>query len=78
MCCPHAFKKPVNIAVVLKRPRDGNEWSEACDFVGHTDPVVCASFNPRTFRRAAAPGSDGQVRLLDVVQPAWRVKTVWK
>ena len=55
LCCPHAFKKPVNIATVLKRPAAGSEWKEECDFVGHTDPVVCAAFNPRAFRRAPLP-----------------------
>ena len=60
LCCPHAFKKPVNVAVALCRPTSGTAWVEACDFVGHTDPVVCAGFNPRTFRRrAAAPSADG-------------------
>ena len=59
LCCPHAFKKPVNIAVVLRRPASGSEWMQECDFVGHSDPVVCAAFNPRTFRRAQTANGDG-------------------
>ena len=62
LCCPHAFKKPVNIAVVLRRPTSGSEWEQECDFVGHSDPVVCAAFNPRTFQRvapAAPAAADG-------------------
>lgn len=57
LCCPHAFKKPVNIAVVLRRPASGSEWAEECDFVGHEDPVGCVAFNPCTFRRDAPVGS---------------------
>ena len=29
-----------------------DEFSEECDFVGHTDPVACAAFNPKIFRHA--------------------------
>ena len=28
LCCPHAFKKPVHIAVVLRRPKSGNAWAQ--------------------------------------------------
>ena len=53
LCCPHAYKKPANIAVVHRRPAGaGQEWPHECDFVGHSNPVVCAAFNPRIFRRA--------------------------
>ena len=48
LACPHAFKRPVHIAVVLKRPTSGAEWREECDFVGHDDPVGCSTFTPRT------------------------------
>ena len=34
LCCPHAYKKPVNIAVVLRRPLQGSTWQQECDFVG--------------------------------------------
>ena len=42
---------------MLRRPAAGTEWAQECDFVGHSDPVVCAAFNPRTFRRAAPAAS---------------------
>ena len=34
----------------------GSQWEEECDFVGHSDPVVCTSFNPRVFRRVPKDG----------------------
>lgn len=53
----HAVKKPADIAVVLRRPAEGSTWAEECDFVGHQSPVACARFNPRSFRKRAAPGA---------------------
>ena len=58
LCCPHAFKKPANIGVVLRRPTGtaGNdEWAEECDFVGHNAPVGVCAFNQAIFRRDDKP-----------------------
>ena len=60
LCCPHAFKKPVNIAVVLRRPsgqpgEDG--WAQECDFVGHNSPVGVVAFNQLIFRRGGGGGA---------------------
>ena len=62
LCCPHAFKKPVNIAVVLRRPLEGTDWQQECDFVGHDSPVACCAFSPATYTRERA-GADGGSRL---------------
>ena len=60
LVCPHAFKRPAHIAVVMKRPL-GSTWRQECDFVGHASPVVCGSFSPLTYTRdgaAKAAGAD--------------------
>ena len=60
LCCPHAFKKPVNIAVVLRRPSGtagDNDWAQECDFVGHNSPVGVVAFNQHIFRRGAGTGT---------------------
>ena len=60
LCCPHAFKKPVNIAVVLRRPsgQPGDDgWAQECDFVGHNSPVGVVAFNQLIFRRGGGGGA---------------------
>ena len=52
LCCPHAFKRPANIAVVLRRPAADAGWVQECDFVGHNSPVVVSAFNPFLFKPA--------------------------
>ena len=52
LCCPHAFKRPANIAVVLRRPAADAGWVQECDFVGHNSPVVVSAFNPLLFKPA--------------------------
>ncbi|KAL1500118.1 hypothetical protein AB1Y20_012791 [Prymnesium parvum] len=56
LCCPHAYKSPANIAVVLRRPRDENAWEQECDLVGHNAPVVCCAFSPATY--SSLPAKD--------------------
>ena len=59
LCCPHAFKKPMNIAVVMRRAQERGAWVQECDFVGHQSPIVVAAFSPQIYTppAAAAPAA---------------------
>ena len=55
LCCPHAFKKPMNIAVVMRRAQERGAWVQECDFVGHQSPIVVAAFSPQIYTPPPPP-----------------------
>ena len=59
--CTPAAHPDCHVTLSCPQAAATDELSEECDFVGHTDPVACAAFNPRIFRHAttaAAAGGD--------------------